>query len=144
MQESVAMLRVTLLVKMVGRQPTATGGNPLAFADATGEAWTIPPILCARYPRACQRIIRCAANPSACKERICKYGSKVYHWFCDVPGCTPADGPTMRGLKLGAAETCLELRVLVPSVCNLKRDTVHRREIEIAKRKIEGCQPKCP
>lgn len=120
------------------------GGSPLGFSDPLGEAWMIPPILCARYPRSCKEILRCVANPQACKDRICKYGSKVYHWFCDVPTCSPTDSPTLKGLKLGAAETCLELRILVPRVCGLKVDARHKREIDTAQRKIKDCQPTCP
>jgi RHS repeat-associated protein len=133
--------------------------NPIIYFDNKGlKYWRILPVLgwiCLKNKKLCREMYKCIKNPKKCKNRFCRLAKSktLYHPFCDVEGCSrgrggpegsPQDSPASAEFKLFMAEICLGLRQLVTDVCyGGVADARHKREMDIARRKIESCRPLC-
>jgi RHS repeat-associated protein len=128
--------------------------SPLMFVDETGEnaaaggaaiGGALLARVCSRAPAVCKELAKCIINPSTCRQRFCRMQpNRIYHPFCDIPGCAPGDGTATAQFKLASAEACLLLRQFVTAVCHAgKSDARHEREERIAKEKIKSCQGMC-
>ncbi|WP_161966157.1 RHS repeat-associated core domain-containing protein [Steroidobacter cummioxidans] len=128
--------------------------SPLMFVDETGEnaaaggaaiGGALLARVCSRAPAVCKELAKCIINPSTCRQRFCRMQpNRIYHPFCDIPGCAPGDSTATAQFKLASAEACLLLRQFVTAVCHAgKSDAGHDREERVAKDKIKSCQGMC-
>ena len=131
-------------------------GSPLLFTDPTGEVFPIVVVIgqllasaariCARNPKLCRELYRCAKAPVTCKKRFCKImrSDVLYHPVCDIPGCNRMTNPVGREIASKAASACLGLRLMVKSVCyDGKPDKTHDDQIRAAAEKVRDCARIC-
>ncbi len=102
--------------------------------------------LCSKFPKACNKALKCMRNPKLCRKKACNKVNRAMHKVCDsARSCKGGDSCMVIIRKAAHLSSCLAMRYAV-RLChgrnNDPRPTGHAQAIRETKGRIKDCWDK--